>query len=340
MARAAGRSPAFGALLFAAGCLIPVRLPAQAAGEEATHVVAVPLADLRRQPEAVPGAAALKRPYDEDPLQETQLLYNERVRVAEERGAWARVEALEQPEFNHNDRWEGYPGWIPREILAPAAGRREPNAVVAVPYARLYGGPARRGAFLEIPLGARLAVTYEKAPWARVERAEGGDGWVALKDIRSFRSLSRGDELRKTVLKAARVFLGQPYYWGGRSSHHPGEIDRPTGVDCSGLVNLAYRVNGVDIPRDAHEQYMKSRPLSPAEMKPGDLIFLAKPSNPNRIVHVMIYAGRDRALEAAQEPDAVRSIPLKKRIGRSLRDVAPGEPAGDRHVYLGRLLPD
>ena len=60
-------------------------------------------------------------------------------------------------------------------------------------------------------------------------------------------------------------------------------------MDCSGLVNLAYRAAGLDIPRDAHEQFLRAKPVN--ALQPGDLIFLSERQNPKRIVHVMLYEG-------------------------------------------------
>jgi hypothetical protein len=69
-------------------------------------VVAVPVADLRAEP--VPHSGR----YEFDRLQETQVLEGETVLVFERRGDWARVACPEQDEYTHNDRWEGYPGWV------------------------------------------------------------------------------------------------------------------------------------------------------------------------------------------------------------------------------------
>jgi cell wall-associated NlpC family hydrolase len=46
-------------------------------------------------------------------------------------------------------------------------------------------------------------------------------------------------------VRTARLFLGVPYLWGGRS---------PLGLDCSGFVQLVYGAAGVALPRDARDQ--------------------------------------------------------------------------------------
>ena len=75
--------------------------------------VAVPALDVRAVPQ--PAGPTL----DRDPAQETQLLYGELVLVHERHGEWARIEAVEQPEWSHHQRWEGYPGWVEARGLVP-----------------------------------------------------------------------------------------------------------------------------------------------------------------------------------------------------------------------------
>ena len=63
-------------------------------------------------------------------------------------------------------------------------------------------------------------------------------------------------------LAVARGFLGTPYVWGGLGRE---------GIDCSGLVHLAYRSVGVRVPRDAADQAARAVPVQ--DPQPGDLYF-------------------------------------------------------------------
>ena len=99
------------ALLALSGCSTP----------QALMAINVPLIDLRGQPHTT------AQPGIHDPLQETQLLYGERVRVRKIEDGWAQIEAVEQPEFTHGRRWEGYPGWVPAATLLPSNPLAEPN---------------------------------------------------------------------------------------------------------------------------------------------------------------------------------------------------------------------
>ncbi len=79
----------------------------------ADMAVKVPVADVRAKPKAASGK------YKFDELQETQVELGERVRVLEKKGKWFRVECMDQEEFTHNNKWQGYPGWIEAAALTP-----------------------------------------------------------------------------------------------------------------------------------------------------------------------------------------------------------------------------
>ena len=101
--------------LTAAGC----------AAQKPLMSVIVPLTDLRAQPHTAAQPAA------HDPLEETQLVYGEQVQVLKTEDGWAQVEAVEQPEFTHARRWQGYPGWVPATQLVPSDPMTPPTIVAS-----------------------------------------------------------------------------------------------------------------------------------------------------------------------------------------------------------------
>jgi hypothetical protein len=69
----------------------------------------------------------------------------------------------------------------------------------------------------------------------------------------------------ESIADTAMKFLNSPYIWGGRI---------PSGIDCSGLTQLVYKIHGIEIPRDSWKQAETGDTLSFIdEVLPGDLAF-------------------------------------------------------------------
>ena len=295
--------------------------------------VNVSLTDLRSQPHTVAA------PVIHDPLEETQLLYGELVTVVKTQEGWSYVEAIEQPERTHENRWQGYPGWVPTSALTLWQPLMTPTIIVTERWAPTWRDSYRTtSAPWHFSLGTRLRATDMAGQLWKVELLNGETVWMLHKDAQPLGELMALPNLekRRAILRHAQLFLGDPYYWGGRSPHTTTLNDQVTGVDCSGLVNLAYRAAGVDIPRDAHEQFLRAKPVK--AVQPGDLIFLSERHNPKHISHVMLYAGDGEVIEAPGTGLAVRRIALKQRLGQSLDWLAPGAVVEDQTLFFGTYL--
>lgn len=138
---------------------------------------------------------------------------------------------------------------------------------------------------LTLPRGAVLACGGYQDGWVKVTLADGREGytrssWVAVcpKEPPALPEA----ELRQRICDTAKLYWRTPYRWGGKS---------PLGIDCSGLVSMAYLLNGIVIYRDAH-----IRPDFPIveipreEMAPADLLFFPG--------HVALYLGEGRYLHS------------------------------------------
>ncbi|AUG78372.1 hypothetical protein CFP65_3582 [Kitasatospora sp. MMS16-BH015] len=91
--------------------------------------------------------------------------------------------------------------------------------------------------------------------------------------------------------------LGKPYVWGGNG---------PSGYDCSGLVQQAFRRAGVSLPRVADDQYAATTPISADDLRSGDLLFWSSNGRSSGIHHVAIYLGGNRYVEAPRPGRNVR----------------------------------
>jgi gamma-D-glutamyl-L-lysine dipeptidyl-peptidase len=78
-------------------------------------------------------------------------------------------------------------------------------------------------------------------------------------------------------------FMGAPYLWGGRT---------PSGVDCSGLIQMLYILMGIYLPRDASQQVLEGDAVELLDLcEPGDLAFFE--NEEGRIVHVGLILTRN-----------------------------------------------
>lgn len=96
-----------------------------------------------------------------------------------------------------------------------------------------------------------------------------------------------GDKIPETAMK----YLGVPYFWGGRS---------PFGIDCSGLVQVVFKMFGIKLPRDAAYQAQVGETIHlPDEALPGDLAFFD--NSEGKIVHVGILKDKTSIIHASGE---------------------------------------
>ena len=99
------------------------------------------------------------------------------------------------------------------------------------------------------------------------------------------------DEQFAAVIAEAEKYLGFPYVWGGSSP--------ATSFDCSGFVSYVYNNCGLhwDFGRLGAEGLRSMCAyVSPANAKPGDLIFFEKTYDTSGASHVGIYVGNNMML--------------------------------------------
>jgi cell wall-associated NlpC family hydrolase len=94
--------------------------------------------------------------------------------------------------------------------------------------------------------------------------------------------------VRSKVVKEAMRHVDVPYVRGGEGS---------SGVDCSGLVVVAYRAAGIEVPHKALLLFRHGTPTALSSLHPGDLVFFRGDSG--AADHVGIFAGVNRVIHAS-----------------------------------------
>lgn len=118
----------------------------------------------------------------------------------------------------------------------------------------------------------------------------------------------------EAVVESARKYLGVPYVYGGN--------DPAKGLDCSSLVQRAYKDLGIDMPRVAADQAKMGTPVSSlAQAKPGDLVAFGSP-----VDHIGIYVGDNKMIVAPRTGDVVKIQEVYK-APTAIRRIIPDTPA-------------
>lgn len=201
----------------------------------------------------------------------TQLLFGEHFSVLEEQGGWSLIKTAP----------DGYECWVDKKQYKRISGE-EFNLINDVPqrlsleFIKKIG---RAGEHRNIFPGSVLP-GFKKGKFFL-----GTDGF----SFRGKSVLSSRKPNRNNIISTAKIYLNSPYLWGGRS---------PAGIDCSGLTQVVYKLNGIVLPRDAHKQAAIGESLNfVEEAQKGDLAFFD--NEEGKIIHVGIVAGNSKIIHAS-----------------------------------------
>jgi cell wall-associated NlpC family hydrolase len=93
--------------------------------------------------------------------------------------------------------------------------------------------------------------------------------------------------------------IGKPYVFGAEG---------PGGYDCSGLTKVAWASVGVRLTHHTKAQWGEGRPVSRAELRPGDLVFY----HPGSLHHMALYIGGGKVVHAPHTGDRVRMASIDR----------------------------
>lgn len=86
----------------------------------------------------------------------------------------------------------------------------------------------------------------------------------------------------------AESLLNVPYQWGGKTS---------CGIDCSGLIQLIFRLFEINLPRDAYQQAEFGNEVEFADRQNGDVAFFE--NKEGKITHVGILDSKNSIIHAS-----------------------------------------
>jgi cell wall-associated NlpC family hydrolase len=243
----------------------------------------------------------LRREARFDSILETEVLKGETVTVFAESEGWAWVQI---------DR-DLYVGYMPSEGLSALIV--EPTHRISALRTYVYSEPDGKSPPLALlSLNALLTAKAEEGKFLALEEG----GFVFARHV-----LPAGEVVGDPVA-VAEAFLGTPYLWGGRTS---------VGLDCSGLVQLAFEAGGHMVPRDADMQAEEfGEPLAwrdGMDLRRGDLVFWAGHvgimTSPTHLLHANAFHmaveleafadAKARIKEAGYEVIGVRRLPRLKQ---------------------------
>lgn len=108
-----------------------------------------------------------------------------------------------------------------------------------------------------------------------------------LQDIQNNRAIAGGSGVGAKVVAVAQTYLGVPYSWAGASKN---------GIDCSGLVLVAYRDGaGISLPHLATAQMARGKRIPREQIQPGDLVGWGAPGN---YPHIALAVSADEVIVA------------------------------------------
>jgi len=233
------------------------------------YIIMIAVAPLRAEP-------------DKRSEQVTQARLGEIVQFIEEDDGWYKVK-LET---------DGYVGYISPGMVKGFSEedtdkwRKSEKFMFGERTAEILDAPFKSAALMRTAyIGAKLPIESRKGSWVELKLPDGINGWTHSKQ---FHIQSAGT--REGISETAQLFLGAPYLWGGRSTG---------GFDCSGFVQTVFELNGVEMPRDTHQQIEIGEKIGEDynEAEKGDLVFFH--NGKGKVSHIGIYLGDGRFIHSS-----------------------------------------
>lgn len=193
----------------------------------------------------------------------TQLLYGDHFKVLEHRKDWSRIRIA-------HDQYEGWVNNGQFTLVSESAYDKIDQAKqVKIATDLVAFSSTGNDMLIPIVLGSSLQ-------------------HLSLLDHTFEGNYVSGPQEKNKLIDTALLYLNAPYLWGGKT---------PFGIDCSGLAQMVYRINGHALARNAAEQASQGEALSfIEESEAGDLVFFD--NNEGIIDHVGLVMKNNYVIHA------------------------------------------
>ena len=192
----------------------------------------------------------------------SQLLFGEPVEILSFGKPWVKIQSF----------LDGYEGYVDGKHILPLT----PKELKRWSDSKIY---------LATPF------SYLQTPWGKQLISKGS----LVGDSMQFKIGDFDFELHASPLPAsndlwenALDYLNSPYLWGGKSIF---------GIDCSGFTQAIFRLQGINLPRDAYEQEELGESIEFSESKLGDLAYFT--NKEGKVIHVGIIGENNQIIHAS-----------------------------------------